>query len=115
MLFLGILRQGRRWAKRKHLWEARQRFPEKRGGTGAADGGPGGAGAAPTLQGRAGPGRGGQGSSPRGTPMLSRAVTPLQLLAVLGSRISILLSFLKFLWNGQKPAREGKYQALVTV
>lgn len=34
---------------------------------------------------------------------------------MLGMRISILLFFLKFLGNGQKPVREGKYQGLVTV
>lgn len=35
----------------------------------------------PTLQGRAGPGGGGQGSSPQGTPAHSHAVPPVRLLA----------------------------------
>lgn len=35
----------------------------------------------PTLQGRAGPGGGGQGSSPQGTPAHNHAVPPLRLLA----------------------------------
>lgn len=65
-------------------------------------------------------GQEGQGRAPQ-DPAPHRDLTPLQLLAcartagALRMKIPILVFFLQFWGNGQKPGSEGKYQGLVIV